>query len=75
MEVEIKSKWVEVAKEKEVNPILKEELETEMQKTFDEADADKDGLLNIDEYKNFMNLEYQNRMKRYGGSFQHDDAM
>ena len=30
MEEEIKSKWVEVAKEKEENPVHKEELEVEI---------------------------------------------
>jgi len=54
LELSIKAKWVEVAKSIESNPNLKKELETEMRITFELSDADKDGLLNIDEYKAFV---------------------
>ena len=35
---------------------------------FDEADADKDGLLNKEEFRNFMQKEYEYKLKTNGGA-------
>jgi len=60
------AKYMEAMKADEENPAMYREMKAEFEGVWKESDADADGLLNLDEFKVFMNKYYEANKKRFG---------
>jgi Ca2+-binding EF-hand superfamily protein len=71
---ETKAKIGEYMKAEEENPALFAEMMTEFKNTWTLCDKNKDGVLNLEEFKDFANKHNENMKKRWGESTKGDDA-
>jgi len=69
---ETKAKIAEYMRAEEENPALFAEMMTEFKNTWTACDKNKDGLLNLDEFKDFANKHNENMKKRWGESTKGD---
>ena len=53
---------------------LQAEIDAQLAASFAEADADKDGLLNRDEFKNHHAINQEWRKARYGAEYPDPDS-
>ena len=71
---ETKAKIGEYMKAEEENPALFAEMMAEFKNTWTVCDKNKDGVLNLEEYKDFAVKFNETMKKRWGESTKGDDA-
>jgi Ca2+-binding EF-hand superfamily protein len=70
---ETKAKIGEYMKAEEENPALFAEMMTEFKNTWTLCDKNKDGVLNLEEFKDFANQHNENMKRRWGESIMGSD--
>ena len=66
----VRQKHAEYVQKQQVDPAFKAEIEAELVENFDKSDENKDGVLSLSEFNNFMRNITDKFIERTGGAVQ-----